>query len=126
MNDQLWNGGIQMLTLEMSYKLLQASFDSLEQDGAMGAKVLLTKDTVVLGPGSPLDSMGLVLFITDVERRFSHTTGREQALVLSAVPGFHEGSNSLSGEMLARHLVSLAGQLTAPELVTAPAQLSPL
>ena len=47
-----------MLTLEMSYKLLQTSFDSLEQDGAMGAKVLLTKDTVVLGPGSPLDSIG--------------------------------------------------------------------
>ena len=67
----------------------------------------LTGDTVLLGTGSPLDSIAFVTFVTDVEERLGRETDQELYFDLTDIHEFNTEAASLSADTLARYLVKL-------------------
>jgi len=96
-----------MLTLERALQLIQDSIVGLRRVGLIDADLTVTGNTVLLGIGSPLDSIAFVTFVTDVEERLNRETGQELYLVLTDIHDFNPESASLTGDMLARYLVNL-------------------
>ncbi len=93
---------------EQAYTLMRESLDSLRRSGLLTSEIALTRDTVLLGTGSPLDSMAFVTFITDLEDRLNRTTGKELYLVLSEIHEFNHDHAALSSDTLARHIAAIA------------------
>ena len=58
---------------EQILALLLESVRSLRRSGIIEVDMDVQPDTVLLGGGSSLDSMGFVTFVTDVEERLSRT-----------------------------------------------------
>jgi hypothetical protein len=85
-------------------KLMQESFDSLLRSEILEAAIVVTSDTVILGTGSFLNSLGFVTFISDMEERVSAVTGQEQYLVLTEIHEFNADQAFLSAGTLARYI----------------------
>ena len=85
-------------------KLMQESFDSLLRSEILETAIAVTPDTVILGTGSFLNSLGFVTFISDMEERVSAVTGKEQYLVLTEIHEFNADQAFLSAGTLARYI----------------------
>ena len=98
-----------MFTQEDALQLIQDSMDSLIRSGTIETeKVKVTHETVLLGEGALLDSIGFVTFVTDMEDRMEEKTGHECYLVLNEIGEFNINSPSLKAGVLSRYLVKLA------------------
>ena len=97
-----------MLTIEASQELIQAALSSLQRSGLLGADLPPFAEIVVLGNGSPLDSIAFVTLITEVEDRLAQATGQDLFLVLTDIHEFNPESSTLSAATLAQYLVKLA------------------
>ena len=98
-----------MITQEETFQLIQDSIDSLVRSGTLeGGETKITRETVLLGEGALLDSIGFVTFVTDVEDRMEQIIGHECYLVLNEISEFNINSPSLKVEVLSRYLVKLA------------------
>ena len=96
-----------MLSPERALKLIQDSIASLRRVGLIEADLTVTGNTVLLGTGSPLDSIAFVTFVTDVEERLGRETNQELYLVLTDIHEFNTDAASLSADILARYMVKL-------------------
>ena len=85
-------------------KLMQDSFDSMQRSGMMEDVVTVTPDTVILGSGSSLDSLGFVTFISDLEERICAESGMELYLVLTEIHDFNADQAFLSTGTLAQYI----------------------
>jgi hypothetical protein len=97
-----------MIEVTSAFTLLQDSLDSLFRSGTLPQPIKLETNTVILGSGSNLDSMGFVTFITDVEDRLQQKLDKECYLVLNEIAQFNINSPNLTADALARYLVKLA------------------
>ena len=98
-----------MITQEEALKLIQDSIESLARSGTLeGGEVKVMPETIFLGEGALLDSIGFVTFVTDIEDRMEQKTGHECYLVLNDISDFNINSPSLKAEVLSRYLVMLA------------------
>jgi hypothetical protein len=97
-----------MLSQERALSLVQESMASLQRVGLIKQAVSVTGDTVLLGTGSPLDSIAFVTFITDVEERLDRETGQELYLILTDIHEFNTDKAHLSADTLAHYMVELA------------------
>lgn len=88
-------------------QLMQESFDSMQRSGMMDEKVTVDSNTVILGAGSFLDSLGFVTFISDLEERVSEATGQEQYLVLTEIHDFNADQAFLSAGTLAEYVAKI-------------------
>lgn len=98
-----------MIAYDRALQLIQNSFSSLGRSGLIDEEVAVRADTVLLGPGSPLDSIGFVAFVTDLEDRLNRETRHDIVLRLNAIHDFNADNPALSVDTLARYI----GQLTA-------------
>lgn len=80
------------MTKTQALEIIQNTFSSLYRSGILDQEVSSEEDTVILGVGSPLDSIAFVTFITEVEDRLSDATGKEVYLVLNEIHE-HNGDN---------------------------------
>jgi acyl carrier protein len=96
-----------MLDQDTILALLQESMQGLRRSGIVEADIDVAPDTVLLGTGSSLDSMGFVTFVTDVEERLNRETGQDLYIVLTELEERYPGAASLSAAMFADYLVSL-------------------
>lgn len=87
--------------------LIEESLDSLARSGLLESKIAVSGQTVLLGSGSELDSMGFVTFITDVEDRIQRQTGQELYLVLNEIAVFNVERPDLTVDVLARYIERL-------------------
>lgn len=87
--------------------LIKDSFDSLARSGTLENKVSVAPELVVLGSGSPLDSIGFVTFVTELEDRIQNKTNEEHYLVLSDISDFNINNPALTVDILAQYLVQL-------------------
>jgi len=96
-----------MITYERALELIQNTLSSLHRVGLLDQEVLVRRDTVLLGSGSPLDSIAFVTFVTDLEERLSRETDQEAYLVLNEIHEFNVDNPVLSADTLAHYLVKL-------------------
>ena len=63
--------------------------------------------TILLGPGSMLDSLAFVTFIAELEDKLNRLAGHELSLVLNEIHDFNTDASRLTVDVLARYLVKL-------------------
>jgi hypothetical protein len=85
-------------------KLMQESLDSMQRSGVLDGAVAVNSDTVILGAGSFLNSLGFVTFISDMEERIGAETGQEHYLVLTEIHEFNAEQAFLSAGTLAQYI----------------------
>lgn len=85
-------------------QLMQESFDSMRRSGMFEEAVTVNSDTVILGSGSSLDSLGFVTFISDMEERVSDESGQEYYLILTEIHEFNSDEAFLSAGTLAQYI----------------------
>lgn len=93
------------MTKENAVQILQESFSSLHRSGILENEITVQEGTVILGSGSPLDSLAFVTFITDLEDRISNETGKEFYLVLTEIHEFNGENQCLTAGRLADYIV---------------------
>ena len=77
---------------EKAMEIIADVFESLFRTESIESKVDVNKETVVLGPGSPLDSMGFVTFITELEDRLIDETDDDIYLIINDIHEFNIAS----------------------------------
>ncbi len=96
------------MTKDRVLQLIKEVFDSLGEEKLLDEAVIVNSDTFLLGNNSPLDSVGFVTFITDLEERLIQETNNDEIyLVLDKIDDFNTNNHVLSVDMLARHIVKL-------------------
>lgn len=88
-------------------ELIKASLDKLKQNDMLEQEAPFAKDLILLGLGSPLDSIGFVTFVTDLEERISSETNKDLYLVLNEIHEFNINQPHLNVENLAKYIVKL-------------------
>ena len=97
-----------MIDLGRAFAMMQETADSLFRSGVIAQSPSIKPETVLLGNGSDLDSMGFVALMTDLEDRLAREEGDGLYLVLSDIHGFNDSEIKLSAETMAHYLVKLA------------------
>lgn len=85
-------------------RLMQESFDSMQRSGMLEESIAVGADTVILGSGSALDSLGFVTFVSDMEERVSEETGADHYLILTEIHEFNAEQSFLSAGTLASYI----------------------
>ncbi|SRR6266851_4410032 len=96
-----------MITKEFASKLIKESLKSLQHTGLIKQEVTIDKDTVLLGTGSPLDSIAFVTLVADLEDRLNRETGQELSLVLNEIHEFNVNVPYLTAETLSKYVIKL-------------------
>lgn len=99
-----------MLSEERAYQLIQDTMTSLRRSGLVNEEVTIGRDTVLLGPGSPLDSLAFVTLIADLEDRLNRETGQDLSLVLDEIQGFNLNVPHLSVDILSKYMMNLTAR----------------
>ncbi|MEK7084512.1 MAG: hypothetical protein AAB932_04725, partial [Patescibacteria group bacterium] len=74
---------------ERAFQLIAESFETLKKEGMLAADVVLREETILLGVGSPVDSIGFVTFVTELEERLIEETNKDLYLVLNEINEFN-------------------------------------
>jgi len=98
------------MTKETSFQIIKDAFSSLHRSGILEQDIEIEESTVVLGAGSPLDSIGFVMFVTDLEDRISSLTDKEIYLVLSEIHEFNIDNQYLTVGKLADYIIYAAAK----------------
>ena len=85
-----------MITNESIYGLINECVESLVRSGSIDPFQNFSRETVILGSGSELDSISFVTFITEVEDRIQSETGVEFYLVLNEIDAFNINNPNLT------------------------------
>jgi acyl carrier protein len=98
------------MNIQEALQIIQETLDSLSNSGMMQEKIAVDQNTVILGKGSPLDSITFVTFITDLEERLSQKTGKDCYFVIDEIGAFDINNPYLSVEAIANYMINLAGK----------------
>lgn len=99
------------MTKDRAIQLIREVFENLDEDDLPDEGVIVTVDTFLLGTKSPLDSIGFVGFLTDLEERLIEETDNDDIhLALDEIDGFNSNDPVLSVEMLTTHIVKVTGE----------------
>lgn len=90
--------------------LIRDTFESLQRSGIILATVPFSEETVLLGSGSELDSLGFVTFISDLEERISDAAGTEMYLVLDEISNLNLNNPSLTVRALATYIAEISSK----------------
>jgi hypothetical protein len=97
-----------MIQLSSAFSMMQESVDSLRRSGVIQREISIGPETILLGTGSALDSLGFVAFMTDLEDRLMRALSADVHLILSEIHGFNVSDVSLNGQTMAEYLVVLS------------------
>ena len=93
---------------EVAYRLIQDTFQSLQRTGMIEEGLTVSRDIVILGNASVLDSLAFVTFISDLEERLCDATGKDLFLVLNDIHEFNSEQTFLSIGILSDFIQQLA------------------
>ena len=74
-----------MIHIKKALSIMQNSVDSMQRSGMITESIVVSSETVILGKGSFLDSLGFVTFISDIEERVSSVEGKDHYLILTDI-----------------------------------------
>ena len=95
------------MTQKRAMELIAASLEKLKKNDMLSKDVNVSDGLVLLGIGSPLDSIDFVVFTTDLEERISNEKKEDFYLVLSEIREFNINQPLLSVAALAEYIVQL-------------------
>ena len=95
------------MTQKHAMELIAASLEKLKKNDMLSKDVEVSDGLVLLGIGSPLDSIDFVVFTTDLEERISNEKKEDFYLVLSEIREFNISRPLLSVAVLAEYIVQL-------------------
>jgi acyl carrier protein len=98
-----------IMTEERAFELIVASLGKLKESKMLESDVELNTETILLGVGSPLDSIGFVTFVTDLEDLISSEAKEDLYLVLNEIDEFNINKPHLCLGALAKYCVKLSG-----------------
>jgi hypothetical protein len=87
--------------------LLGALHDLNEEKGA-DDKIPVSEDTILMGTGTPLDSLGFVVFVTNAEEKLNDATGMDLS-ISSDLHLFEDDTPFHTVSTLADYIVTLMG-----------------
>ena len=96
-----------MMTEKHAMELITASLKKLKKNDMLSNDVDISDGLILLGIGSPLDSIDFVVFITDLEERISNEKKKDFYLVLNEIREFNINQPLLSVSVLAKYIVKL-------------------
>ncbi len=95
-----------MITSEGAYTLIVDCIESLVRSESIEPIENLSKDTIVLGVGSVMDSISFITFITEVEDRIQMETDDDYYLVLNEIDAFNINNPHLGLGVLAAYIAA--------------------
>ena len=97
-----------MVERKRALELIKESVDGLIRGGILETSFAVENDTVLLGIGSPLDSLGFVTFVTDLEERLIDETDNDELyFTLDEIQGFNMDNPNLTIEIFVDYMTSL-------------------
>ena len=97
-----------MVEKERALELIQESVEGLIRGGIIEESFVVENGTVLLGMGSPLDSLGFVTFVTDLEERLIDETDNDDLyFTLDEIQGFNMDNPNLTVEIFVDYMTSL-------------------
>ena len=96
------------MTKERVFELILESLKLLKESGKLEAGIILGYETALLGKESPLDSIGFVTFVTDLEERIAQETKKDLYIVLDQISEFNINNPKLSIDVLTQYIMKLA------------------
>jgi acyl carrier protein len=87
-----------------SLNLIRDAFSDLADGGILEMKIEVTPATVLLGAGTPLDSLGFVSVMTEIEDRLAAAAGREVLLLFDEIHAFNPDRSTLTVGTLSRFI----------------------
>ena len=98
-----------MVEKERALELIQESVEGLIRGGVIEKSFVVENGTVLLGMGSPLDSLGFVTFVTDLEERLIDETDNDDLyFTLDEIQGFNMDNPNLTVEIFVDYMTSLS------------------
>ena len=96
------------MTEDRALQLIAESLNTLKKEGVLEKDVILTPEFILIGMESPLDSIGFVAFITDLEEKIFEETKQDLYLVLNEITEFNVSKPFLSSNVLAKYIVKIS------------------
>lgn len=96
------------MTEDRALQLIVESLETLKKAGMLAKGVVPTRESILLGMKSPLDSIGFVAFVTDLEEKISDETKKDMYLVLDEISEFNVNKPYLSSDALAKYIVKIS------------------
>lgn len=95
-----------MITSENAYTLIVDCIESLVRSESIEPIENLSRETIVLGVGSVMDSISFITFITEVEDRIQMETEEDYYLVLNEIDAFNINNPHLKLGVLAEYMAA--------------------
>lgn len=96
------------MDVQSALVLMENIFESMQRSGTILDSTKFSANTVILGSGSVLDSLGFVTFISDLEERLCDELDKEIYLVYHEIEEFNVGSQFLSANAMAQYIESIS------------------
>jgi acyl carrier protein len=90
--------------------LIVQALRRIQSNGIVSADFDVNDDTVLLGMGSPVDSIAFVTLISDLEQRIERELGREFFLVMTDIHDLNEGKAELLVSDLAKSVAYIVAR----------------
>jgi hypothetical protein len=92
---------------EQVLNLIAESFGEMKESGMIWKDVAFDSETILLGKESPLDSIGFVTFLTDLEERIVKAMKIDLFLKIEQISKININNPRLSVNDLANYIVEL-------------------
>lgn len=95
------------MTRDGALKMMTDVLEGLRRSEMAERGPPLTENTVLIGAGASLDSLGFVTFIAEVEERLSHDRDDPLELILTEIWEFNSENPSLTAGLLADYCAKM-------------------
>lgn len=93
-----------MLSEERIVALMQDCATELYRGKVFESELTVKPETILLGADSPLDSIGFVTFVSEIENRINDETGKDVSISLMEVEGMDENNPHMTAGKLAAYI----------------------
>lgn len=95
------------MTYEAALQMMAETLEGLRRSEMAEPGAPLTADTVLIGAGAILDSLGFVTFVAEVESRINEERDEPLDLILTEIWEFNSENPSLTAGILAEYCAKL-------------------
>lgn len=96
-----------LLTQDVIISFLQTSIDGLFEAGIVDSKLTISPETLLIGEGAALDSVGFVTLLSEIEEKINAFTAKDIFIIFPDIQERNSNSNVLNVKMLSDYLINI-------------------